>query len=117
MPKKKKPNTVKTTETTEDVAAEVFHAALVHVRDEIKAIDGGKKPKKGFTPAETITFLAKNASSFAAEHRKAKTAAKKERDALTWPDVFAWFRELDAHERSTYVRELQQIDSKRSVLG
>lgn len=59
----------------------------------------------------------RTATQVFAELRKAESAEHKRTSMLTKALVTEWFRQLDPSDRASFVRELQQIDSKRSSLA
>jgi len=106
-------------ETPEQIALEIYELALSQTLGEMRHLQSGvSKPRGEYSVTEAVSYLAKQAVTFAAEHRKAKAAALRYLDKLTRAQVMTWFRtQLDAVERASMVREIQRIDQEaESVL-
>ena len=112
-----KPTLKPTAESVLDDAIGVLHVAIEEIRDQIAKIQKGKAGKSKFDRASRIAYLAQKAGSIADSVRKAEAARARRLDELTRELVMAWFRRLDAADRSSFVRELQNVDSKRSGLA
>lgn len=118
MTKKTKPAKTKASaEEVLDDALEVLKIGLQSIRDEIDKIQDGTAKESKYDDASRIAHLAKQAGSIADSVRKTENARAKRLDAITKPVVVAWFRALSEDDRTAFLRELQQINSKRSVLG
>jgi hypothetical protein len=104
-------------ERPSEVAQDIYRLALVAIREEIRAIQSGKVRHKKFSPVETTAYLAKQASTFAAELRKVEAAEAKRLDSYTLAGVVAWARRLDPSELAALVRSLSDIGGGGSVLG
>lgn len=104
-------------ETADQIARDLFRETLISIRDEIRDVrSGAKKPKK-HTPTETIAYLSKQAASTYSELRKADAAERKHASSITKALVLDWFRGLEPAEQAQFVRELQQLGTKRSGLA
>lgn len=107
-----------TNETPEELARDAFTLALRQVRDEIRDIRSGKtKPKEPHTPTETIAYLAKQASGFAAELRKAESEERKRIGRIRHEEIIAALRGWPKDRRAALLREAMAIDAEGSVLG
>jgi len=104
-------------ERPSEVAQDIYRLALVAIRDEIVKIQAGKTKSKRFTPVETTAYLAKQASTFAAELRKIEAAEAKRLASYSNASVVAWARKLDPTELAALVRALNDIGGGGSVLG
>jgi hypothetical protein len=100
----------------EDVAIAIFNESLHAILDEIRLIRAGKQDTSPHQPVTRIAWLAQRASSVQGELRKANAAREKGANAVNKPTVLAWARKLEQAERVQLVRELQDLDARRSVL-
>ena len=104
--------------SSESTARHLFANALTAIDVEISGlIDGSIDPPKKYTRVDRIAFLAKQACSFAAEERQAAKLERKSTDQMTKPTVLAWAKRLELAERAQLVREMADIDQRRSSLG
>lgn len=105
--------TAKTTETTADRTGSVLEKTLSSLERRIAALS----KKKDNASAAMQVKLARLYLQFASEHRKHEAQEHRITSALSTPLVVSWARSLDQRDRAGLVRELQQIDSKRSGLA
>lgn len=106
-----------TTETADQIARDIFTEALHEIRQEIRDVRSGKKKPKKHTATETVAYLSKQAASTYSELRKADAAERKQREQITKALVLDWFRGVEAAEQQQFIRELQQMTTKRSGLS
>lgn len=106
-----------TDETSDQIARDGFRAALISIRNEIRAIGSGDKKPAKHTPTETIAYLAKQMASIQAELRKTDAADHKRSSLITKALVIDWYRQLEPAEQAQFARELQQLTTKRSGLA
>lgn len=100
------------------MAASIFAQSLAAIDHEIRGLrDGTIKPPKRYDKVDRIAYLAKQASSFAAEERKAAALDRKAADGITKAIVIAWARKLEAAERAQLAREIEDLNHHRSSLG
>jgi hypothetical protein len=117
---KRKPQpttTVATSETAGELVQDVFRRALVTVRDEIAALTNGKSKPGKYTVPDRVAYLAKQASSFAAELRKAEAAERKRTEDLTVADVVAFLRAMKPRDRANLLAEVAAIEAGGSGLA
>jgi len=106
-----------TAETVLDTTIDGLHRGAEYLRGRMDMIIDGKGGKSKFDPESRVAHLMTKLGSVADSVRKAEAARAKRLDAITSAMVVAWFRALDPTERQRLVRELQQLDSKRSGLA
>ena len=111
----KKPETK--VETTNEKARDIFEMSLDAIRDEIRAIKAGKIITGPTDPVVRTAQLAKRAAEIVAEQRKLDKLERQALLQLTPANVLAWARLQSADLRGRLVRDVQNIDSKRSVLA
>lgn len=105
-------------ETASSITSRIYRDALEEIRDEIRGLrEGTREPPKKYDRIDRIAYLAKQASAFAAEERKATALEQKAIGAITKSTVLAWLRKLDIAERAQVIREAQEIDNRRSSLA
>lgn len=114
---KKTKQTASTSETADQVARDIFRESLIVIRDEIRDVQSDKRKPKKHTKAETVAYLSKQAAFTYSELRKADAAEHKRSSSITKALVLDWFRGLEPAEQAQFVRELQQLGTKRSGLA
>ena len=99
----------------------VFDAQLDHIEARLAAIAkdlAGKKTKKNAVALEAQhARLIRQASLIAGEVRKLDVGARRSAENLSPALVMAFLGNLEPNERRHYIRELEAMDSNRSVLS
>lgn len=121
---KKKPEiatkpTTNEPESSSVTATRIYQLALARILVEVEGLhSGATKPPKRYDRVDRIAYLAKQASTFAAEERKAAAAAAKQNGELTLMQVVAWLRQQPKDVQAQVSRELSTMEGRRGgVLG
>jgi len=118
--KKQPKQTARDAETTQTIAQDVYALTIRAIRDEIRSLLSGKsKPKGDFTVVETCAYLTKQASTFAAEQRKAEKSDMDAIRKLSPATMLAWVKAQTPEYRARLVRDIAAMDAteRRSVLS
>lgn len=116
MTKRTKPHAT-TSESVLDDVLETMKEGVGHIRDEIRKIAKGKAKENGHDNASRIAFLTSKVGSIADSLRKVEAAKAKQQGGVTAEAVVAWARDQSRQERARLVRELQELDSRKSGLA
>lgn len=106
-----------TVESVLDASLDALQMGVEAIHKEIELISKGKAGKSKHDKASRIAFLSQRVGAIADSVRKIEAARAKRSMSITKALVVEWFRQLDTTDRGRFVRELQQIDSKRSGLA
>lgn len=117
MKKKKAPADPKPTAneapSSSGAASRVFTQALTAIDDEIRGLLAGKISPGKYGKVERIAYLAKQAATFAAEERKAASAAARANSELTVVQIVAWLRQQPRDVQGQVARELHSIENRK----
>lgn len=116
MSKRKKPAPT-TSESVLDDVLDTMRAGVAHIRTEIEKIAKGKAEKTGHDRASRIAFLTAKVGAIADSLRKVEAAKAKRKDQLTPDDVIAYVRALDPQDRTRLLRDLAELDNRKSGLA
>lgn len=103
--------------TPEEVNACILNESLGAILDEIRGIRAGKIDTAPHDPMTRVAWLGQRATSMMAEQRKVEASRRKHTEGITRALVIAFARKLEPAERAQLVRDLQDIDARRSSLG
>jgi hypothetical protein len=111
------PPTEPTAAAVNQAAIETMAAGVDAIRAQIASIQAGTGGDSRHDAGSRIAFLAAKAGSIYEATRKAEAARQKRLEAMSPAMVLAWYRGLAQADREHIMRELLNVDSRRSGLG